>query len=205
MMVHARENPYPGLRPFRRDEAHLFFGRDTLVDEMLLRLSHNRFLGVVGSSGCGKSSLLTAGLIPRVLGGLSAEADGNWRVVTTRPWVDRSAVSQERSLSPASCRSQRRPSTPLMVETALRRSGLALRNLLTRAFPPDARLLIIVISSRNCFGRAAPLPPPSATMRRRWWDCCSSRCAKHRLSSCSSRCAPTSSETAPGSMVCLNC
>ena len=32
------EAPYPGLRPFRRDEADIFFGRDEQIDQLLERL-----------------------------------------------------------------------------------------------------------------------------------------------------------------------
>ena len=56
--------PYPGLRPFRHDEADLFFGREEQVDQLLARLESCRFLAVVGRSGCGKSSLIRAGLLP---------------------------------------------------------------------------------------------------------------------------------------------
>ena len=50
-------SPYPGLRPFQQDEAALFFGREVQVEAMLARLEDHRFLAVVGTSGCGKSSL----------------------------------------------------------------------------------------------------------------------------------------------------
>ena len=56
--------PYPGLRPFERTEAKLFFGRADQLNRMLARLEENRFLAVVGSSGSGKSSLVRAGLLP---------------------------------------------------------------------------------------------------------------------------------------------
>jgi WD40 repeat protein len=42
------ENPYPGLRPFEADEAHLFYGRDPQVAELLERIEKHRFLAVVG-------------------------------------------------------------------------------------------------------------------------------------------------------------
>jgi hypothetical protein len=32
-------NPFPGLRPFGVDECHLFFGRESQVDEVLVRLA----------------------------------------------------------------------------------------------------------------------------------------------------------------------
>jgi ABC-type phosphate transport system ATPase subunit len=50
--------PYPGLRPFKREEADIFFGRDKQIDQLLEKLSRARFLAVVGPSGCGKSSLV---------------------------------------------------------------------------------------------------------------------------------------------------
>ena len=53
--------PYPGLRPFRRDESQIFFGRETQVEQLLHRLHGHRFLAVVGSSGSGKSSLFVRG------------------------------------------------------------------------------------------------------------------------------------------------
>ncbi|MEB3360159.1 MAG: caspase family protein, partial [Synechococcales bacterium] len=48
-------NPYIGLKPFERDQASYFFGRDQAVRALLDRLSQNRFLAVIGPSGSGKS------------------------------------------------------------------------------------------------------------------------------------------------------
>ncbi len=159
MRSRPRENPYPGLRPFLETEAHLFFGRDTLVDEMLLRLAESRFLGVVGSSGSGKSSLLRAGLIPRVQGGLSADADGDWRIVTMRPWVDPiGRLARELAQPGILSIDSADPVTPVMVETALRRSGLGLRKLLSRALPRQTRLLVIVDQFEELFRTGSTLP-----------------------------------------------
>ena len=79
------ENPYVGLRPFDRDDSHLFFGRIEQLTELLERLYQTRFLGVVGSSGCGKSSLVRAGLVPALLGGFLVEERDRWHVATLQP------------------------------------------------------------------------------------------------------------------------
>jgi hypothetical protein len=79
------ENPYPGLRPFETTEAHLFFGRDEQIAELLTRLECNRFVAVVGVSGGGKSSLVRAGLIPALERGQVQEAGTRWSIVVTRP------------------------------------------------------------------------------------------------------------------------
>src|SRR5216684_4075517 len=81
-------NPFPGLRPFEPDEDHLFFGRETEIDELLRRLRSNRFLSVVGTSGSGKSSLVRSGLIPSLYSGFMVTAGSSWRVAILRPGED---------------------------------------------------------------------------------------------------------------------
>ena len=77
--------PYPGLRPFREHESEVFFGREEQVGDMLAKLEDHRFLAVVGTSGCGKSSLVHAGLIPALKQGLLMDAGDNWRIARMRP------------------------------------------------------------------------------------------------------------------------
>ena len=81
-------NPFPGLRPFESDEEHLFFGRDGQSDELLRRLRRSRFLAVLGTSGSGKSSLVRAGLLPSLHGGIMTQAGSSWRVALFRPGHD---------------------------------------------------------------------------------------------------------------------
>jgi PQQ-dependent catabolism-associated CXXCW motif protein len=77
--------PYPGLRSFRRDETHIFFGRECTVAEMVDRLAPHRFLAVTGLSGSGKSSLVRTGLLNALERGLLLEAGSDWRVADFRP------------------------------------------------------------------------------------------------------------------------
>jgi WD40 repeat protein len=93
-------NPFPGLRPFGSEEAHLFFGREEHLDDLLGRLRSRRFVAVVGASGSGKSSLVLAGLIPALHGGLPAAGGSAWRVARMRPGVDPIGRLAEALLSP---------------------------------------------------------------------------------------------------------
>src|SRR4029453_16905478 len=81
-------NPFPGLRPFETDEYRLFFGREGQSDELIARLSRSRFLAVVGTSGSGKSSLIRAGLMPALRGGMMKGAGAGWRIAVMRPGGD---------------------------------------------------------------------------------------------------------------------
>ena len=90
------DNPYKGLRAFDEADADDFFGRETLIQDLLGRLAEvdnpeagarqdlARFLAVVGPSGSGKSSLVRAGLIPTLRrGGLPGSE--HWFIVDFLP------------------------------------------------------------------------------------------------------------------------
>lgn len=68
----AHRAPYPGLPAFEREDAAVYFGRDTEVRELIDRLRARRAMGgahmvaVLGASGSGKSSLVRAGVLPRL-------------------------------------------------------------------------------------------------------------------------------------------
>src|SRR4029434_7572973 len=85
-------NPFPGLRPFETDEYRLFFGREGQSDALIERLQRSHFLAVVGTSGSGKSSLVRAGLLPALRGGLMAGAGSGWRIALMR--TGKSSVRQ---------------------------------------------------------------------------------------------------------------
>ncbi|KPH97280.1 WD-40 repeat-containing protein [Actinobacteria bacterium OK074] len=63
---HEWRGPYAGLAPFQPEDAGWFFGREQLTEDLLSLVRARRFLAVFGPSGSGKSSLLRAGLLPRV-------------------------------------------------------------------------------------------------------------------------------------------
>ncbi|MEB3123872.1 MAG: TIR domain-containing protein [Snowella sp.] len=76
--------PYPGMLPFSEHDEERFFGRDDEIEELLGKLRLNPFLTVIGSSGSGKSSLVFAGLIPRLKqSGLFGA--GQWYIRSFRP------------------------------------------------------------------------------------------------------------------------
>jgi hypothetical protein len=89
-MIESKEitNPFPGLRPFEQDEYRLFFGREGQSDALIERLQRSHFLAVVGTSGSGKSSLVRAGLLPALRGGMMAGAGSGWRIAIMRPGSD---------------------------------------------------------------------------------------------------------------------
>ena len=66
------QSPFPGLTAFTQQESQVYYGRNAAVKNLLHRLAEqcNRkrpFTLIIGPSGSGKSSLVHAGLLPRLL------------------------------------------------------------------------------------------------------------------------------------------
>ncbi len=68
----ADRSPYPGLSAFTEQDASVFFGREEQATDLVRRLHElgldgsDRFVCVTGASGSGKSSLVHAGVVPRL-------------------------------------------------------------------------------------------------------------------------------------------
>lgn len=64
-----QDSPYKGLSAFKESDASWFFGRGEAVKLLLDVVEHQRLVIVAGPSGSGKSSLILAGLLPRLKAG----------------------------------------------------------------------------------------------------------------------------------------
>ncbi|MCA8960352.1 MAG: toll/interleukin-1 receptor domain-containing protein, partial [Planctomycetes bacterium] len=73
--------PYVGLSPFTEDRSEFFFGRDSVIADLVEAIEKHRVVMTTGPSGSGKSSLIAAGVIPRL-------RKHNWLPVTFRPQDD---------------------------------------------------------------------------------------------------------------------
>jgi ABC-type glutathione transport system ATPase component len=80
-------NPFPGIRPFSPGDSNLFFGRDAERDEVILKLLKNRYVTVIGSSGCGKSSLIFGGVLPKIVN-IKTKESSIWRTISITPGND---------------------------------------------------------------------------------------------------------------------
>ena len=60
------QHPYAGLFPFREEDKDYFFGRDREINALAKLIDKKTLTVLFGKSGVGKTSLLCAGLIPRL-------------------------------------------------------------------------------------------------------------------------------------------
>ena len=71
--------PYRGLFSFSPEDAKYFFGRDIFIEELYQLTQTRNFIPVLGASGSGKSSVILAGLVPKLL------KEGHWQFIHFRP------------------------------------------------------------------------------------------------------------------------
>src|SRR5919112_991130 len=81
LVTHSAICPYRGLLYFREEDASFFFGRDAAIADLLEAVQRQRFLAVVGDSGSSKSSVVRAGLAPK----LRQDRNTTWEIVTLFP------------------------------------------------------------------------------------------------------------------------
>src|SRR6266481_984704 len=79
----GQHSPFRSLRAFEAEDSWLFFGREAEIGELLECLGRSPVLVVAGNSGCGKSSVLRAGLVSALNEGEGQEAA--WRIAVFRP------------------------------------------------------------------------------------------------------------------------
>lgn len=77
-------SPFRGLLSFEPEDAPLFGGRDRGADEITALLRQHAIVALIGASGSGKSSVVKAGVVPR----LRNCVDAVWRGLTIRPGND---------------------------------------------------------------------------------------------------------------------
>ncbi|NEQ36637.1 MAG: trypsin-like serine protease [Okeania sp. SIO3I5] len=71
--------PYKGLFAFGEGDAEYFFGREAIAEQLVAAVARQQFVAVIGPSGSGKSSVVFAGLVPKL------RSQGNWQIEQFRP------------------------------------------------------------------------------------------------------------------------
>ena len=139
--------PYRGLFAFREEDAPFFYGRDAFTQMLVEAVQQQSLVAVIGPSGSGKSSVVFAGLIPR-LRQVGARHAVPLHIVTFRPG-DRPFRNLAAKLVPLL--ETHRSETDQLLEInkqtkALRQGDLALRDVVTRILEKNSgdRLLLVV-------------------------------------------------------------
>lgn len=147
----TEHNPFVGLRPFESQDSLYYFGRKEQTHALLKELYANRFVAVVGSSGCGKSSLVRAGLVPNLEAGFLVQDRDLWEIATFKPG-DAPLYHLAASLALLSESSDSPDAVESLLQTVQRRGAQALVELArTTLNNEDSNLLIVVDQFEELF------------------------------------------------------
>ncbi|MFD4604974.1 hypothetical protein ACFWPQ_44040 [Streptomyces sp. NPDC058464] len=146
--------PYPGLAAFTERDIGTFFGRQPVVAALLRRLAlrwaQPAALVMYGASGCGKTSLLRAGLLPAVARGeLDLPGSADWPRLVFTPATD-PVRSVATALVPLLATTGRPADVDTLTED-LERDPRRLAELLARATDTDGRVLLVADQFEEVF------------------------------------------------------
>ena len=82
------KNNLKGLLPYQEEDHYTFYGREKEVENLLQIIQKNKLITLTGVSGSGKTSLINAGLIPRLKKGFLGQAGKEWSICKFRPGVN---------------------------------------------------------------------------------------------------------------------
>src|SRR5262245_35682291 len=162
--------PFKGLAFFDVGDADYFYGREQVVADLVSRLAGGPFVGIIGPSGDGKSSILRAGLVSALSKG-ALPGSAAWRVLLVRPGehpcAELARVLGTASLGEAVASLQPGERIALMVDqleevfTACQddeERTMFLDGLVQAALDPDRRAVVVVALRADFYGRCGEYP-----------------------------------------------
>ncbi len=149
-------SPYPGLRPFKSAETELFFGREEHVAQLLKRLSYSRSVTVTGVSGCGKTSLIQAGLIPALDRQEVTGGTYDWRIAIMQPGTDPFRNLAEALLSDTALGKEAQAGIDDVLEFLRSDSQNLVEALHEASLPPQTLFLLVIDQFEDIFQNNTP-------------------------------------------------
>ena len=137
-------NPFIGLRPFNTEEDVSFFGRENILNKIISNIQSKRFSSIIGYRYSGKTSLINAGVVPR-LKQLETHFKEKWHVIRLEP--DEDPIGNLASSISEFMESRKQSSTysKLEIEKKLRFNSNGLIEVLdSLQFKANEQLVIIV-------------------------------------------------------------
>ena len=135
-------SPYKGLAAFTEADADNFYGREEIVDRVADLVSQEPLVPIVGASGSGKSSLVQAGLIPK----LRQDSKCKWQILKMRP-----GSKPFDALAQAIVNSQHANLESMTLDIELASDAHALTQKLAQMRTPQHRLLLFIDQFEELF------------------------------------------------------
>ena len=148
-MGDSYSNPFIGLRAFKESETNIFFGREKLISKIISNIQAKNFTSLIGSKSVGKTSILQAGIIPK----LKSETlnEDTWHIIHLEG-NDNIISTLANKLSHFKSKNNTIHTSKINLEKKLRKSVDGLVEIVkTYNLKSDEKLLIIIDKFENLF------------------------------------------------------
>lgn len=81
------KNPFPGLLSYNTNDSPTFYCREEETENVIEILQSTKFVALSGLKNTGKTSLINAGIIPRLKAGFNGQAGREWSICKFRPGI----------------------------------------------------------------------------------------------------------------------
>jgi energy-coupling factor transporter ATP-binding protein EcfA2 len=139
-------SPYKGLEAFTEADAANFYGREETIELVTNLVSQEPLVSIVGASGSGKSSLVQAGLIPK----LRQDSHCQWQILTMRP-----GQKPFDALAQAIALTNRTSQEMITLNIELESNPQALTQKLAQIRNPQHRMLLFIDQFEELFTQVA--------------------------------------------------
>ncbi|MCP6759732.1 MAG: caspase family protein [Fischerella sp. CENA71] len=157
--------PYKGLAAFEfnDEDPKYFYGRTALTDELLEKLRRGNFIAVMGASGCGKSSVVKAGLLYQLKLGQRLSGSNEWKILP----VIRPGDNPLYSLAEAFTGKDSKKMLIQLLEKELRDNGAdRLQDLIAEEIEKYSRVVLVVDQFEEVFTLCQDIKA-----RQQFFDC----------------------------------
>ncbi len=141
--------PYKGLAAFEFNDKDpkYFYGRTALTDELIEKFRQGNFLAVLGASGCGKSSVVKAGLLYQLKLGQRLSGSNEWKILP----VIRPGDNPLYSLAQAFTDSNSKTVLKLLFQKLKDNGAEGLKDFIAEDFANKSRIVLVVDQFEEVF------------------------------------------------------
>ena len=141
--------PYKGLAAFEfnDEDPKYFYGRTALTDELIEKFRQGNFLVVLGASGCGKSSVVKAGLLYQLKLGQRLSGSNEWKILPVIRPGDNPLYSLAQAFTGSNSKTMLK-----LLEKKLKDNGAeGLKDFIAEDFANKSRIVLVVDQFEEVF------------------------------------------------------
>ncbi|BDD07302.1 nSTAND1 domain-containing NTPase [Aureibacter tunicatorum] len=144
-------NPYKGLFSYTQEDKQFYFGNEIFINRLIIQIRNNRFSTLIGGKYSGKSSIVSAGLIPKI-NSLKNTSKERWNILNVSIDHDIKANLSKKLHGLITGNTKADPSLLIEINETLSKDNDALIKIFQKfSFEKDEKVLLILDQFEKLF------------------------------------------------------